>query len=81
MDTKSKIIEILNELRPDVEEFEGIELIESGVLDSFDLVSLVHELSEAFEIEIGIENIMPENFKTLDRIKSLVEELIRENRQ
>jgi len=80
MDTKLKIIEILKELRPDIEEFEGIELIESGALDSFDLVSLVHELSEAFDIDIGIENVTPENFKTLDSIQSLVEKLSSDNR-
>lgn len=79
MDTKLMIINALKELRPDVEEFDGIELITAGVLDSFDLVGLIHELAEIFEIEIGIENVMPENFNTLDSIQSLVERLIEEN--
>lgn len=79
MDTRLLIINALKELRPDIEEFDGVELVLSGILDSFDLVSLIHELSEIFDIEIGIENVLPENFNTVDNIQSLVERLIEED--
>jgi len=78
MDTRHKIIEALKELRPDVEDFESVELIDSGILDSFDMVSLIHELAERFDIEIGIENVLPENFNTVNSIQSMVERLIGE---
>ncbi|KAF5062734.1 acyl carrier protein [Anaerotignum sp.] len=69
------LMKILAELRPDVD-FEGNkELVDSGELDSFDIVSLVGELCEAYEIEIGAEDIVPENFNSVEAIMALVERL------
>lgn len=69
------LLKILAELRPDVE-FEGNkELVDSGELDSFDIVSLVGELCEAYEIEIGAEDIVPENFNSVEAIMALVTRL------
>ncbi|MCQ4937268.1 MULTISPECIES: acyl carrier protein [Anaerotignum] len=69
------LLKILAELRPDVD-FEGNkELVDSGELDSFDIVSLVGELCEAYEIEIGAEDIIPENFNSVEAIMALVERL------
>ena len=69
------LLKILAELRPDVDFEENKELIDSGELDSFDIVSLVGELCEAYEIEIGAEDIIPENFNSVEAIMALVEKL------
>ncbi|MFV0314065.1 MAG: phosphopantetheine-binding protein [Anaerotignum sp.] len=72
MDT---LLKILAELRPDVE-FEGNkELIDGGELDSFDIVSLVGELCEAFDIEIGAEDIVPENFNSVEAMMAMIVKL------
>lgn len=69
------LMKILAELRPDVD-FEGNkELVDSGELDSFDIVSLVGELCEAYEIEIGAEDIVPENFNSVEAIMAMVKRL------
>ncbi|WMI81887.1 phosphopantetheine-binding protein [Anaerotignum sp. MB30-C6] len=69
MDT---LLKILVELRPDVDFEDNKELVDSGELDSFDIVSLVGELCEAYEIEIGAEDIVPENFNSVEAIMAMV---------
>lgn len=69
------LLKILAELRPDVE-FEGNkELVDGGELDSFDIVSLVGELCDAYEIEIGADEIVPENFNSVEAMMALVTRL------
>lgn len=72
---KEKLLDILNELRPDVN-FEGEqELIDGGILDSFDIVSLVGELNEEFDIEINVEDLLPENFNSVDAMLELIQKM------
>ena len=53
------LLKILAELRPDVDFEENKELVDSGELDSFDIVSLVGELCDEYDIEIGADEIFP----------------------
>lgn len=70
-----QIIEILKGVRADVDYENETSLIDSGILDSFDVVNLVGELKEAFEIDISIEDLTPENFNSAQAILALVEKL------
>lgn len=70
---KDKIIGILTELRPEFDfSEEGINFIEEGMLDSFDVVSLVASLDQEFGIKINGVDILPENFSTVESIIELV---------
>lgn len=69
---KDKIIAILNELRPEFNFTEGVDFIEEGMLDSFDIVSLVDELEETFGIKIEGIDVIPSNFSTVDNIIALL---------
>lgn len=70
---KEKIVAILNELRPEFDfSEEGIDFIEEGMLDSFDVVSLVDALDTEFNIVIDGVDILPENFSSLDNIIGLL---------
>lgn len=70
---KEQIIKILTELRPEFDfNQEGIDFIEGGMLDSFDMVSLVSELDSTFGISIDGVDILPENFATVDAIEQLL---------
>ncbi len=69
---KEKIIEILTDLRPEFDFTEDVNFIEEGMLDSFDVVSLVDELESQFNIKINGTNVIAENFSTLDKIEALV---------
>ena len=69
---REKIVEILNELRPEFDFSEDVNFIEEGMLDSFDVVSLVDELEEQFGIKIDGVDVLPENFSTIDSIIALL---------
>ena len=71
----NELMEILEELRPDVDFENEKGLIANGILDSFDIVSLVGELNEAFDIEIKPTDLIPENFNSADAIFAMVEKL------
>lgn len=66
-----KLEEILRELRPDID-LEGKTFVDDGVLDSFDIVTLVGEIVDAFGVEIAVEDIIPENFNSVDAIMELI---------
>jgi acyl carrier protein len=69
---KDKIIEILTELRPEFDFSEQVDFIEEGMLDSFDIVSLVDELESQFNIKINGVDVIPENFSSVDSIIALL---------
>ena len=71
---KEKVIEILSGLRPEFDfATDGLNFMEEGMLDSFDMVSLVSELEGQFAITIDGVDIVPENFSTLDSIVNLLQ--------
>ena len=76
---KEELMEILTELRPDVEFEAETKQIDDGVLDSFDIVSLVGELNDAFDIEINVEHLMPENFNNVEAMLQLITSLQEED--
>ena len=69
---KEEIISILNDLRPEFDFTDDVNFIEEGMLDSFDVVSLVDELESQFNIKINGTDVIAENFFTLDKIEALV---------
>ena len=71
----NELMEILEELRPDVDFENETGLIDNAILDSFDIVSLVGELNEAFDIEIKPTDLVPENFNSAAAMLALVEKL------
>lgn len=68
-----KIIEILNGIRPEFDFSQDVNYMEEGYLDSFDIVTLVTELEDNFDITINGEDILPENFSSKEAIAKLVE--------
>lgn len=72
---KAKVLEVLKSIRPDVDFENETMLIDSSILDSFDLIGIVSELDERFDIDITADELEPENFNSLDAITALVEAL------
>lgn len=70
-----KLLEILNSIRSDVDYENETALVDDGILDSFDIVSVVGELCDAYDITITAEDIEPENFNSAAAILALVERL------
>jgi len=75
MEIKEKIIEIIQSLNEDFDPAEEADIIEDGILDSFDIVNFIIEADEAFGVKIGVEEIVPENFSNVESIKKLIERL------
>ncbi|MFP4698535.1 MAG: acyl carrier protein [Eubacteriales bacterium] len=70
-----ELIEILEELHPDVD-FENCDkLVDSNVLDSFDIITLISEIDSEFDVAIPAEEIIPENFNSAKALYALIERL------
>lgn len=69
------LLKLLQELRPDVDFDHTERLIDDQVLDSFDIVTLVGEMNDRFNIQIGVEHLVPENFNSVEAMLKLVEKL------
>jgi len=73
---KSKILLILQETRPESDFDQSENFIADGLLDSFDMIVLIGELEEQFEISVDGTQIVPENFVSLEAIESLVNDAL-----
>ena len=70
-----KLLEILKSIRSDVDFENETKLIDDNILDSFDIVSIVGELCDEYDITITAEDLEPENFNSAAAILALVEKL------
>lgn len=73
--TMKSLLEILKSIRPDVDFENETALIDDGILDSFDVVSIISELDDAFDVQIRISELEPENFNSIESIWRLVQRL------
>lgn len=70
-----KLLKILNELKPGIDFETETDLIGRGILTSFDIIRLVAELNNEFDIEITPLHIVPENFSSAKTIMFLIEKI------
>lgn len=70
-----QLLEILEELHPEVD-FESCEtLIDDKILDSFDIISIISEVNDVFDVIISAEYIIPDNFNSAKALYALIEKL------
>lgn len=70
-----ELLEILSELHPEID-FETCDtLIDDKILDSFDIVTIISEINDQFDVTISAENITPENFNSAQALYELIERL------
>lgn len=69
---EKKVLDMLKELQPTYDFEEGVDFIEQGYLDSFDVVTLISELEQAFSVSVSALDIVPENFASVKSICDLV---------
>ena len=70
-----ELLDILNELHPDVD-FETEEgLIDRGILDSMDIVGLIAEIKDTFDVTITAKYLLPANFNSAKALYALIQRL------
>lgn len=74
-----ELLEILSDLHPEVD-FETEEhLIDNAILDSFDIVTLITEIKDTFDVTIDAKRIIPENFNSAKSLYALIQEIEEED--
>jgi len=70
-----ELLEILNDLHPEVDFEEETGLIDNKILDSFDIITLISEIADNFDIVIPAKEIIPDNFNSAEALWALIERL------
>lgn len=73
-----ELLGLLKEILPKVDFESGTDLVDDGVIDSLDVVSIISELNVHYDIEIPSDEIVPENFNDAEAIFDLVNRLLDE---
>ena len=68
-----ELMELLASLKPEIDFETEKELIDDGLLESFDVIQIVTSLMDEFDVDIDADDIEPENLNDLDAICALVE--------
>ena len=70
-----ELLAIMSDVRPDLDFETETALIDDGILDSFDIISIVSEVNAQFGIEIDVNDLLPENFNSAAALYELIERL------
>ena len=71
----TELLEILENLHPEVDFDTCTTLIDDKILDSFDIITIISEINEEFDVVVPAEEIVPENFNSAEALMSLIEKL------
>jgi D-alanine--poly(phosphoribitol) ligase subunit 2 len=70
-----ELLDILKNLHPDVDFSASKGLVDGGILDSFDIISLIAEIDSVFDVQIPAEEILPENFNSAQALYAMITRL------
>lgn len=70
-----ELIRILEALHPDIDFETADGLVDKKVIDSFDIITIISEVSEEFGVVIPAEHILPEHFNSAKALWALIEKL------
>ena len=70
-----ELLDILMDIDPDIDYEKETRLIDGKVLDSFSIVSLVSQIAETFDIEIGPQYLVPENFNSAAAMWEMIQKI------
>ena len=70
-----ELLKLLSDICPKVDFVKEKKLIDDGILDSFDIISIVNELNEHYDIEIDVDDLEPENFNSVEAMLELIHTL------
>ena len=70
-------MKILNDVRPDLDFNKENKLIDDEILDSFDIITIVGEINDVFDININVGDLLPENFNSAKAIWDLIQSYLK----
>ena len=70
-----QLLELLKDINEDVDFTTQTAIIDDEVIDSLDLTGLIADIEDTFDIEIGMNDIVPENFNTVDAMWAMIQRL------
>lgn len=73
-----KLLEILKSVRSDIDFENEQKLMDDGIIDSFDIVGIVAEICEEFDVTITVDMLEPENFNSAKAMWAMIEKLMDE---
>lgn len=79
MDTLQTILTIFTQVKPGIAITAQDELLENHILSSMEIMMLISELNDAFDIRIALPDLKPEHFRTAQTISELVEKYLDED--
>ena len=69
------LLDLLQSIRSDIDFEKEEKLVDDGLLDSFDIVSIISEVNDRFGVDISVDDISPENFNSMEKLNALIERL------
>ena len=67
-----ELIRIMSEVKPDVDFETATTLIDDDLIDSLDIIAIVSEVNDTFDVEINVDDLLPENFNSAAALWDLV---------
>jgi acyl carrier protein len=70
-----ELLRIMSEVRPDIDFETEDKLIDNEMLDSLDIVAIVTDVNDEFDVEINVNDLLPENFNSAKALYELIQKL------
>ncbi len=70
-----ELLSVLQKTKADVDFETASNLIDGGILDSFDIIQIISALNEAYDIHIPAAEIIPANFNSAGAMLAMVNRL------
>lgn len=74
---EEKILEILKGINEDILSYNGKNMIVDGIINSFEIIEIVAEIEEIFDVEIDTENLIADNFENKDTIIKMAKKILK----
>lgn len=71
-----RLIELLLEIKEDIDYENETNLIDDELLDSFDILQIISAIDDEFEVSIPAAKIIPENFNSAEALWEMIQDLM-----
>lgn len=73
MSNKEKLVKILMDINPDIDYGKEVSLVDDGLFDSLEIMTIVTEIDDRFHIDIDPDDVTAENFNSVESILKIIE--------